>query len=145
STGVFARGGLGASITAGDISVDLTGAYARGLNGSAATVVSTGNTTSANGVGLRAHGGTASISTAEGTTTQAGHHAIWAEGSESIVVDNQGTASTSGGLSSAIFAQSGGDVSITSATAQALGAGVDPGIGENGFRIAQGGIVANGA
>lgn len=145
SSGVIARGGQGASVTAGDISVDRFGAYAVALNGSAATVVSTGNTTTATGFGLRANGGTASISTAEGTTTQAGHHAIWGQGTESVTIDNQGTASTSGGLSSAIFAQSGGDVSITSAIAQALGAGADPGIGENGFRIAQGGIVANGA
>ena len=86
ASGVFARGGQGASVTAGNIAVDDYAVRAIGLNGSAATIVTTGDTTASAGYGLRGEGGAVSITTAEGSLTEAAGNAIWADASESVVI-----------------------------------------------------------
>ncbi|MXO58944.1 hypothetical protein GRI89_05260 [Altererythrobacter salegens] len=140
--GIFARGGSGASVTAGSIEADVYGAWANVTGTGNASVVTTGNTSVGAGYGLRGTGTNVTISTAADTVTQASTNAIWGEATESVTIGNQGTARTTGGMGSAIYAQSGGSVSITSAHAEAVGPGVDPGVGQDGLRVPQGGIVA---
>ena len=146
AVGVFARGGNGASVTSGTISVDRRAVWADALNGSAASIVTTGNTTVSAGYGLRATGGSVSISTGAGTTTSASGNALWAQSSQTATIVNGGTVIATGDLGSAIHVTAPGAVSITSEVVEVTGVGAWPGERSDGsgLRLEQGGIIVEG-
>lgn len=144
--GVLAQGRGGAAIQSGTVTVQRTGLRANAQNGSAASVITSGNTVSTGGAAISATGGTTSVSTAANSLTSGATAGILATATGLVSVANGGTTALAGSLGSAIAANGGTGVSISSNVVTVTGVANDPGLRPGGStRLEVGGIIAESA
>lgn len=140
--GIYAEGATGATISTGAIDTDGYALLARGGDGDV-SITATGPITSRSGSAIRVNNTVGNV-TVESGAVSAGNLGVSVETAGDIDIDS-GTVETSGDLGTGIRAVTGGAINIASDAVTVTGPGADPGFDPvTTFRLAQGGIVAQG-